>query len=124
MSHTILYIEDNIAHYRLVQKLLGSKGFNVLGASRGYEGISIAKQQVPDLVLVDFNLPDITGTQVAHELRQDARFANTPIIAITANGIHANASRFIQDGFDGYIPKPITMHLLLDTVRDFLGVES
>ena len=81
---TILYIEDDPGSQSLVQRTLSFAGYNVLVASRGLEGLDLASKYLPDLILMDINLPDLSGREVTTKLRSDVRFQMVPIVALTA----------------------------------------
>lgn len=118
---TILYIEDNPHNMRLVRKMLKIGGYDVLEAPDGESGISCARDNQPDLILLDINLPDIDGMEVCSRIRQDDSVAWIPIIALTANAMHGDRERFLASGMDGYLAKPITRNELLNTLRQFLN---
>lgn len=121
MSPIILYVEDNARNLRLVRKLLAIGGYDMIEAVDGLSGVEIARQQRPDLILMDINLPDIDGVEAAARIHAIPEMANTPIIALTANAMHGDRERFIAAGCNGYIAKPITKNELLNTVARFLA---
>src|SRR5262245_34071549 len=118
--HTILYIEDDPASRTLVERTLKHAGYTVLVAERGLEGIDIARRAQPDLVLTDINLPDISGREVTTMLRSDARFQNTPIVALTAQALHEQRELTMASGITGYLTKPIDVEALPDQVEHYL----
>ena len=83
---TILYIEDDPASRSLVERALSHLGYRVLVAERGLDGVDIARRELPDLILMDINLPDLSGREITTTLRRDKRFSTTPIVALTAQG--------------------------------------
>ena len=121
MSARILCIEDNPQNMRLVRKILTVAGYDVIEAADGYSGMETAQREMPRLILMDVNLPDIDGLEAAGILRKNPQFASTPIIALTANAMHGDRERCLAAGCDGYIPKPITKTELLNTVAHFIG---
>jgi len=121
MSARILYIEDNRQNMRLVRKMLASQGYEVLEASEGMIGIEVAIAELPDLILVDINLPDIDGMEVTERLKADDGTRNIPIIALTANAMYGDKEKFLDAGCDGYLAKPISRSELVKTVKEFLG---
>ncbi len=116
MPVTILYVEDNPQNLRLVRKILGSAGYQVIEATDGASGLRAIYDQQPDLVLMDVNLPDTDGLEITRQVRATPELANTRIIALTANAMHGDRERCLEAGCDGYIPKPITKAELLNTV--------
>ncbi|MEO1288230.1 MAG: response regulator [Chloroflexota bacterium] len=111
----VLYIEDNKMNMRLVQKML-KRTCEVIGAYTGEEGLRLAQEIQPDLILLDINLPDMNGYQVFDALRSQACFDNTPIIALTANAMYGDREHILDAGFDGYLAKPVTRVELIRTV--------
>jgi len=118
----ILYIEDNPDNMLLVKRVLVAGGYNVLEAENGAQGLSVAENQDVDLILLDINLPDIDGYEVARRVRLNVKkaLAYIPIIAITANALRGDAERALQAGCDVYMSKPINVHELRARVEAFL----
>lgn len=119
-SETILYIEDDPASRRLVQRVLGSKGYNVLVADDGLEGITIARESKPNLILMDINLPSMDGREITTRLRSLPNFTNTPIVALTANHSPGSRELALAAGCTGFMTKPIDVGSFPSKVRDFL----
>jgi signal transduction histidine kinase len=119
-AHTILYIEDDPASRRLVERTLHYAGYQVLVAERGLQGIDMARQHQPDLILIDINLPDISGHEIATSLRSDPRFFKTPIVALTAQGYGEQREIAMAAGVTGYMTKPVDMDQLLDKLQFYL----
>lgn len=120
MGITILYIEDNPQNMRLVRKMLTSAGYHMLEAMDGISGLETTAQSLPDLILMDINLPDIDGMEVTARLKSDPSLAHIPVIALTANAMHGDRERFLAVGCDGYLAKPVSRNELLNTVAYFL----
>jgi two-component system cell cycle response regulator DivK len=117
----ILYIEDNPQNMRLVRKILKHAGYDVIEAEDGTSGLKVAKDEMPDLILMDVNLPDIDGLEVTAELKKDSVSQNIPIIALTANAMVGDREKALEAGCDGYLPKPINRQELLNIVQEFIG---
>jgi len=117
---TILYIEDDAASRLLVERCLRFAGYHVLVAERGLQGIDIARQELPDMILTDINLPDLSGREVTTTLRADPRFAHTPIVALTALIEGQQRALTMAAGANGYITKPIDVELFADQVAAYL----
>lgn len=117
---TILYIEDDSASRRLVQRVLGSRGYQVLVAGDGLEGITLARQQHPQLILMDINLPSMDGREITTRLRSLPHFANVPIVALTANSSPGSRELALAAGCTGYLTKPIDVGAFPGQVEDFL----
>jgi CheY-like chemotaxis protein len=120
MPNRILCVEDNPQNMRLVRKILCSAGYEVIEAIDGNAGIAAAHDKMPDLILMDVNLPDIDGLEATRRLKADSQVSAIPILALTANAMHGDRERCLEAGCDGYIPKPITKNELLNTVAHFV----
>jgi two-component system cell cycle response regulator DivK len=116
----VLYIEDNQANRLLVLRVLTAEGHMVLEAEDGSMGLEIARREHPDLVLVDINMPEMDGYEVASRLRALSQLDGVPIIALTANVLRGDRERSLQAGCDGYIQKPLDVDLLPSQVEAFL----
>ena len=117
---TILYVEDNLDNLNLVKRILEAVGYQFLGADNAADGIALARLHQPDLILVDINMPDVDGLTMTQELKADARFEKTPIIAITANVMRGDRERTLTAGCDDYIQKPIDVDQLPRQIAQFL----
>ena len=117
----ILYIEDNPDNMHLVQRALGAKGYTVHAATNGLDGLKKADALEPDIILLDINLPDIDGYEVARRLRQSENpsLHYVPIIAITANALKGDADKALAAGCDVYMAKPINVRELWARVEAF-----
>jgi two-component system, cell cycle response regulator DivK len=122
MPYTILYIEDNPDNMQLVKKAMEAKGYRFLWAQNGTEGIDMAMQNKPNVILLDINLPDIDGYEVARRLRSTSArgLLYVPIIAITANALSGDAEKALAAGCDLYMAKPINIRELWIRVEAFL----
>lgn len=120
MSNRILYVEDNFQNKRLVQKVLASRGYNVLEADDGLTGVEIALKEIPDLILMDISLPGIDGVEATQRIKAYTGTAHIPVIALTANAMRGDRERFIAAGCDDYLPKPISTADLLAMVQKYI----
>lgn len=122
MTHNILYIEDNPDNMMLVQRALEARGYTLLKAAKGMDGIATAEKEHVDLILLDINLPDIDGYEVARRLRSSAKYelARVPIIAVTANALKGDAEKALDAGCDVYMSKPINIRELWARVEAFV----
>lgn len=123
MTRKILCIEDNPDNLLLVRRVMESLGFKFLGAQTGELGLTMAKEVLPDLILLDINLPDIDGYEVARRMRasDETWLTRVPIIAVTANALKGDADKALSAGCDVYMSKPINIHELWDRVDSILG---
>lgn len=122
MGHNILYIEDNPDNMMLVKRALESRGYTLTEAVNGLTGVATAESTDVDLILLDINLPDIDGYEVARRLRSSEKpaLAYTPIIAITANALKGDAEKALSAGCDVYMSKPINIRELWARVEAFV----
>ena len=122
MTHNILYIEDNEDNMTLVQRALEARGYRLLKAVKGLDGVAAAEKEQVDLILLDINLPDIDGHEVARRLRSSAKYElrRIPIIAVTANALKGDAQKALDAGCDVYMSKTINIRELWARVAAFL----
>jgi CheY-like chemotaxis protein len=120
MTATILVIEDNPANIRLVDYILRAHGYEPLLATSGAEGLRIAAEAKPDLILLDIRMPHMDGYEVAARLRQmDLKGAK--IVAVTASAMVGDRERITAAGFDGYIQKPLDPETFITDIEQFLA---
>ena len=119
-AQTILYVEDNDENRILVQRILEAVGYQFIGADNASDGINLARKHLPDLILVDINMPEVDGLTMTQELKTDLRFDTIPIIAVTANVMRGDRERTITAGCDDYIQKPIDVDNLPRQIAQFL----
>lgn len=118
---TILVVEDTPANRALATKLLEAAGHTVLTAETAETGIALARERLPDLVLMDLGLPDMNGWQALAALRADPRSAGLRVIAFTAHAMVGDRERALAAGFDGYLSKPIEFATFVDSVAGYLA---
>ncbi len=119
---TILYVEDNFQNFRLVNRMLQleKRGYDVHQAEDGETALKMAPELAPDLILMDINLPDITGIEVTKRLKENPAMQEVPIVALTANAMVGDRERFLAAGCDGYLRKPISRDELREALKTFL----
>jgi CheY-like chemotaxis protein len=122
MPYKILYVEDNPDNRQLVKRALEARGYQFIGAVNGLEGLTMAENYQPEVILLDINLPDIDGYEVARRIRMmDSNYAvNVPIIAVTANALKGDAEKALASGCNVYMSKPINIRELWARVETFL----
>jgi len=122
MPFTVLYIEDNPDNKTLVQRALEAKGYRFLWAANGLTGVEMAKSEQPNVILLDINLPDIDGYEVARRLRNESskNLLYVPIIAVTANALRGDAEKALAAGCDVYMSKPINIRELWARIEAYL----
>ncbi|NDP42394.1 MAG: response regulator [Aromatoleum sp.] len=116
----ILIVEDNEKNLKLVRDVLQVKGYATVEAGTGEEGIRLAAERKPDLVLMDIQLPGMNGIQALGVLRADPETASIPVIAVTASVMQQDRKHITEAGFDAYIGKPLNLKEFLETVRKVL----
>jgi two-component system cell cycle response regulator DivK len=116
----ILIVEDNEIDVRLLKDILETRGYNILQTRDGLEAIELAVANLPDLILMDIQLPEISGLEVTRRLRGDQRSRQIPIIAVTAFAMGWHEREALDSGCDAYISKPISIFGFLRTVESFL----
>jgi len=117
---TILYIEDDPANRRLVERVLSHSGYTIYMAVNGLDGIDRARELLPDLVLTDINLPDLSGHEIATVLRGDSRFENIPIVAFTAMGYGDHQEMAMAAGINGFLLKPLDVEKFPAQIKFYL----
>jgi two-component system cell cycle response regulator DivK len=117
---TILIVEDNEKNMKLARDVLQSRGYATLEAVTGEDGVRMAIERKPDLVLMDIQLPGINGIEALRQVRTDPGCARIPIVAFTASVMSTDRSQITEAGFDGFIGKPINLKEFLDTVKHVL----
>jgi two-component system cell cycle response regulator DivK len=120
----ILIVEDNEKNLKLARDVLQFRGFRTIEASTAEEGIELAIEHKPDLVLMDYQLPGMNGVDALARLRENSSMAETPVVALTASAMREDRERFLAAGFDGYLTKPIDVREFGNQVRGFLKSES
>ncbi len=117
----ILYVEDNLMNRMLVKRLLEAHGYTVLEAEDGLSGIKKAQEELPDLILMDINIPGMDGFEATTKLKSIEGLKDTPIVALTARVMDGDREMALTAGCDGYIPKPIDVDTLPGLIKDFLA---
>ncbi|MEW6179549.1 MAG: response regulator [Chloroflexota bacterium] len=117
----ILYIEDNFDNRMLVRRLLEHEGFLVLEAENAHQALDLLKNQKPDLILMDINMPEIDGYTLTRQIKSSPETNHIPVIAITANVMRGDKERTLSAGCDGYIEKPIDIDSFTDQVIYYLN---
>jgi two-component system cell cycle response regulator DivK len=113
----VLVVEDNEKNMKLFRDVLVATGYRTLEATTGWQAVELAIEHSPDLVLMDIRLPDIDGVEVLNRLRADERTALIPVLALTAQAMQGDRERFLTEGFDGYVPKPVNVAEFIAAVK-------
>ena len=113
----ILVVEDNETSMKLFRDVLRAKGYRILEAASAGLGVGLAAEHRPDLVLMDIQLPDMDGVEALRRLRKARLTASIPVLALTAQAMLGDRERFLAEGFDGYLSKPVDVIELIRTVE-------
>lgn len=120
MTQSILIVEDNELNMKLFNDLLEAHGYNTLQSRNGMEAFELARQHKPDLVLMDIQLPEVSGLEVIKWLKDDEELTNIPVIAVTAFAMKGDEDRIREAGCEAYLSKPISVANFLDVVNQHL----
>jgi len=118
---TILIVEDNEKNMKLVRDILRHNGHATIEAPTGGEGVRLASEQKPDLILMDIQLPDIDGIEALRRIRADRALDAVAVIAVSASVMPDDQQKIVTSGFDAFVTKPINLKQFLDTVKRFLA---
>ena len=114
----VLVVEDNMNNMRLIIKLLENDGYETIKAITGEEGVKLAIEEKPDLILMDINLPGIDGLEATRRIRASENDGKVPIIAITSYAMAGDREKYLEHGFTGYIEKPIDPFTIIEEIRE------
>ena len=121
MAKTVLIVEDNELNMKLFHDLLDAHGYKTLQTRNGMEALSLAREHRPDLILMDIQLPEVSGLEVTKWLKEDDQLKTIPVVAVTAFAMKGDEERIREGGCEAYISKPISVSMFLATVRQFIG---
>ena len=121
MAKTVLIVEDNELNMKLFNDILEASGYRTLQTRNGFEAIELARTHRPDLILMDIQLPEVSGLDVTRWIKEDDELKSIPIIAVTAFAMKGDEERIRAGGCEAYISKPISVTKFLETVRHYLG---
>lgn len=116
----VLIVDDNEKNAKLARDVLRFAGFRTIEAGSGGGGFSLAVVHLPDVILMDIRLPDMDGTVVLRNLKEEPRTAQIPVVALTSFAMKGDQESFLEAGFDGYLEKPISVKAFPDQVRRYL----
>jgi len=114
---TVLIVEDNDKNMKLARDVLQAKGYQTLEAVTGEDGVKLAREKVPDLVLMDIQLPGINGIEAFKQIRGDAKTSRIPVVALTASVTPTDRNAISAAGFDAFVGKPINLKEFIETVK-------
>ena len=120
MAKTILIVEDNELNMKLFADLLQAHGYGVLQSREGLAAFHTVREQRPDLIVMDIQLPSISGLEVTRWIKEDPELAHIPVVAVTAFAMRGDEARIREGGCEAYIAKPISVSAFMDTIRRLL----
>ena len=120
MPKTVLIVEDNELNMKLFHDLLQANGFDTIETRNGIEALDLARKHKPDLILMDIQLPEVSGLEVTKWIKEDEELRSIPVIAVTAFAMKGDEERIREGGCEAYLSKPISVSKFLETVRHFV----
>jgi two-component system cell cycle response regulator DivK len=120
MPKTVLIVEDNELNMKLFHDLLQANGFNTIETRSGIEALDLARKHKPDLILMDIQLPEVSGLEVTKWIKEDDDLKSIPVVAVTAFAMKGDEERIREGGCEAYLSKPISVAKFLETVRHFV----
>lgn len=118
---TVLIVEDNELNMKLFHDLLDAHGYKTIETRNGMEALKLAREHRPDLILMDIQLPEVSGLEVTKWLKEDDELREIPVVAVTAFAMKGDEERIRRGGCEAYISKPITIGTFIATIRRFIG---
>jgi two-component system, cell cycle response regulator DivK len=120
MPKKVLIVEDNELNMKLFHDLLEAHGYETVQTRNGLKAMDLAREHKPDLILMDIQLPEVSGLDVTRWIKKDAELASIPVVAVTAFAMKGDEERMREGGCEGYLSKPITVSRFIETIRKFL----
>jgi two-component system cell cycle response regulator DivK len=120
-AKTVLIVEDNELNMKLFHDLLDAYGYQTVQTRNGLDALTLARTHRPDLILMDIQLPEVSGLEVTRWLKEDEELRGIPVVAVTAFAMKGDEERIRSGGCEAYVSKPISVSVFLDTVRRFVG---
>jgi len=120
MTHRVLIVEDNELNMKLFHDLLEASGMTILMTRNGIDALEVAKRERPDLIVMDIQLPEMSGLEVTEKIKSDPDLAPIPVIAVTAFAMKGDEERIRAAGCEAYLSKPISIDRFISTVKAFL----
>jgi two-component system cell cycle response regulator DivK len=121
VAKTVLIVEDNELNMKLFHDLLEAHGYSTIGTASGMDALGLARQHRPDLILMDIQLPEVSGLDVTRWIKDDPDLRQIPVVAVTAFAMKGDEERIRQGGCEAYLSKPISVGKFIETVRRFIG---
>ena len=122
LAKTVLIVEDNELNMKLFHDLLEAHGYDTVGTRSGIEALELARIYRPDLILMDIQLPEVSGLEVTKWIKDDPELNRIPVVAVTAFAMNGDEERIRQGGCEAYLSKPISIARFMETIRHFLNL--
>jgi two-component system, cell cycle response regulator DivK len=120
LAKTVLIVEDNELNMKLFHDLLAAHGYDIVGTRDGIEVLDLARAHRPDLILMDIQLPTVSGLEVTKWIKGDPELQRIPVVAVTAFAMRGDEERILQGGCEAYLSKPISIVRFMETIQRFL----
>lgn len=121
MAKKVMIVEDNELNMKLFTDIIEATGYETVQTRSGLEALDLAREHNPDLILMDIQLPEVSGLEVTKWLKQDDDLHQIPVIAVTAFAMKGDEERIRQGGCEGYMSKPISVPKFIETIKSYLG---
>jgi two-component system cell cycle response regulator DivK len=121
MAKTVLIVEDSELNMRLFNDLLEAFGYRTVKTRDGRQALPLAREHKPDLIVMDIQLPEISGLEITDRLKKDPVLKSIPVVAVTAFAMRGDEQKIMAAGCDAYLSKPISVTTFLETIRKFIG---
>lgn len=121
MAKRVMIVEDNELNMKLFRDIIEASGYETIPTHNGLDALDLAREEKPDLILMDIQLPEVSGLEVTKWLKQDDDLHQIPVIAVTAFAMKGDEERIRQGGCEGYISKPISVPKFIETIKSYLG---
>jgi len=121
MTKTVLIVEDNELNMKLFHDILDAHGYRTLQTPNGNDALALAREHRPDLIIMDIQLPEVSGLEVTRWIKDDDDLRDIPVIAVTAFAMKGDEERIREGGCEAYMAKPISVNALISTIRQFIG---
>ncbi len=118
---TVLIVEDSELNMRLFNDLLEAFGYRTVKTRDGRQALPLAREHKPDLIVMDIQLPEVSGLEITDRLKKDSALKNIPVVAVTAFAMRGDEQKILAAGCDAYLSKPISVTTFLDTIKKFIG---
>ena len=121
MARTILIVEDNDLNMKLFRDLLEAHGYDTLQAKNGADALTLIRSRRPDLIIMDMQLPEVSGLDVTRQIKSDDAIKSIPVVAVTAFAMKGDEEKFRAGGCEAYVARPISVDRFVETVKRFVG---